>query len=65
MSIRLSRFLFCGTNSLISRLQSYDGYQAILEANSGNSREDELEAMRRARFKIRQGQSLINEIELD
>ncbi|KAL3925526.1 MAG: hypothetical protein SGILL_000344 [Bacillariaceae sp.] len=39
---------------------TYDGYQAILEANGSNSREDELKAMREARRQNRLGQTEVN-----
>jgi thiazole synthase len=35
--------------------KTYDGYEAIIQANSSSSREDELEAMRKARRKNRSG----------
>jgi hypothetical protein len=39
---------------------TYDGYQAILDANGSNNREDELKAMKEARRKNRLGQSDVN-----
>jgi hypothetical protein len=39
---------------------TYDGYQAILEANSSTNREDELKAMKEARRKNRLGQTSID-----
>ena len=41
--------------------KTFDGYQAILEANAGKSREQEMESMRQARIKNRFGQSSIDE----
>jgi len=45
--------------------KTYDGYQTILEANSSQSREDELNAMRKARQSNRLGQPGIDESKLD
>lgn len=50
---------------LCHHIISYDGYQAILDANSGNNRDDQLEAMRKARQENRRGQSGIDESQLD
>ncbi|CAB9509663.1 protein ThiO/ThiG [Seminavis robusta] len=44
--------------------KTFDGYQDIIEANSANTREEELEAMRRARQSNRLGQSGIDDSKL-
>ena len=41
--------------------QTFDGYQVIQQANSRTTREEELEAMRRARQQNRLGSDKINE----
>ena len=41
--------------------QTYDGYQAIQDANAGKSRDEELRSMRKARMSNRLGQSDIDE----
>lgn len=45
--------------------KTYDGYQAIIDANSGTGRQDQLDAMRKARQQNRIGHESVDESKLD